>query len=559
MFVVNMMSAVLQILFKIKRWHALLNNIFPKLFLFVAAALLSINSYAAPTIKLQPVYAQTGENVTVKVMLSGGTEAYGGINARVELPTGYAFVSAAQGELLASGTYSLFAQSYDDSTGKGVGFVIYSSADTFQNNGHLLDLVLSTPSDASLGKTALTFETDSPITAVNVQHAVSDAQGDTSLAHSVESGLLYVISSTSDLDNDGTPDAVDTDDDNDGIPDVYELANNLDPFVQDGQGDLDNDGFDNATEYQQGTDIADANNTPTEVSLALSATVTSVTDPNNVLGNITVDSLINGALAILSPGGIDQQALNNNVGEYYQSSTHASLSLEVGGLTFASQAGNDVMIQIDDGNTNGDVIFVAGSNDASSVATLNSYDVALTLGDSIASAFSSDSVPETIPAIESFDTKTILISGKDSQNASFEIVATITSFSAVTTVSLDVDGDDDADSFDLLLIQRHVGGVSNLLTNIQPATGVGGSGANGARTNDEIRTAIDQIQSLINLDVDGDADSDSFDLLIIQRHVGGVSNLLTNIQPAVGVGGSGSNGARTNDELRTAIDALLGN
>lgn len=44
------------------------------------------------------------------------------------------------------------------------------------------------------------------------------------------------------------------DGDNDGMPDEYEIANNLDPLVDDSQGDLDADGFRNIDEFNAGTD-----------------------------------------------------------------------------------------------------------------------------------------------------------------------------------------------------------------------------------------------------------------------------------------------------------------
>jgi M6 family metalloprotease-like protein len=56
-----------------------------------------------------------------------------------------------------------------------------------------------------------------------------------------------------DTDNDGIPDETDTDDDNDGMPDIYELANNLNPLVNDANLDPDNDQLTNIQEYNNAT------------------------------------------------------------------------------------------------------------------------------------------------------------------------------------------------------------------------------------------------------------------------------------------------------------------
>lgn len=124
---------------------------------------------------------------------------------------------------------------------------------------------------------------------------------------------------------------------------------------------------------------------------------------------------------------------------------------------------------------------------------------------------------------------------------------------------LDIDGSGGrVNTFDILMIQRHIGGVSNLSTNIQLPTGVGGSGANGAYTNAELSQNITSLLAGASLDVDGDTDTDTFDLLMIQRYIGGVSNLATNIKLVERVGGSGLNGARTNAELRAAVAKVVG-
>lgn len=58
---------------------------------------------------------------------------------------------------------------------------------------------------------------------------------------------------TTDTDGDGTGNNADNDDDEDGMPDSWEIANNLDPLVNDADGDPDSDGATNFEEYQAGT------------------------------------------------------------------------------------------------------------------------------------------------------------------------------------------------------------------------------------------------------------------------------------------------------------------
>lgn len=58
-----------------------------------------------------------------------------------------------------------------------------------------------------------------------------------------------IIEELPDTDGDGIPDETDPDDDNDGMPDAWELANSLNPRLDDRAGNPDGDGYDNWTEY----------------------------------------------------------------------------------------------------------------------------------------------------------------------------------------------------------------------------------------------------------------------------------------------------------------------
>jgi len=57
-----------------------------------------------------------------------------------------------------------------------------------------------------------------------------------------------------DTDKDGDGNVCDPDDDNDGMPDEWEIANFLDPLLDDAHDDADEDGYTNLEEYLAGTD-----------------------------------------------------------------------------------------------------------------------------------------------------------------------------------------------------------------------------------------------------------------------------------------------------------------
>jgi cyclophilin family peptidyl-prolyl cis-trans isomerase len=74
----------------------------------------------------------------------------------------------------------------------------------------------------------------------------------------------------SDSDNDGTGDVADSDDDNDGLPDSFELANGLNPIVDDAIDDLDGDGISNLLEFQSETNPNDSSDFDNCVNSAIS-------------------------------------------------------------------------------------------------------------------------------------------------------------------------------------------------------------------------------------------------------------------------------------------------
>ncbi|UCE36896.1 MAG: tandem-95 repeat protein [Thermoplasmata archaeon] len=79
-----------------------------------------------------------------------------------------------------------------------------------------------------------------------------DDDGDT--VPDVDDDLPLDPTESIDTDSDGIGNNADTDDDDDGMPDDWELANDLNPLVDDSQDDNDNDGLTNLEEYEAGSD-----------------------------------------------------------------------------------------------------------------------------------------------------------------------------------------------------------------------------------------------------------------------------------------------------------------
>jgi hypothetical protein len=144
------------------------------------------------------------------------------------------------------------------------------------------------------------------------------------------------------------------------------------------------------------------------------------------------------------------------------------------------------------------------------------------------------------------------------EDADGDGITNLDEFDASLAESLDIDGNSKVNNFDFMMIRRHVGAVSAIETNITLPTGAGGLGVDGTMTRDELKARIDQLLANHSLDIDGDTDTDVFDLLMIQRYLGGVSNVATNLKAVENVGGAGANGARTSEELKQAIQQIVG-
>ena len=118
----------------------------------------------------------------------------------------------------------------------------------------------------------------------------------------------------------------------------------------------------------------------------------------------------------------------------------------------------------------------------------------------------------------------------------------------------DVDGDGDADANDGLMIQRRLTGAGTVTTGVVLPPNAGGTGTNGAKTDAEIISSMGNVGT--GFDVDGDNDADANDGLMIQRRLTGAGTVTTGVVLPSNVGGSETNGAKTNAEVINGIDLL---
>ena len=223
--------------------------------LLLLAGTTTFSATAEPLLTLGTTNAISGGAASLDMSISGATDSYGGVNARIVLPDGVNVTNVSSGTGLSSGNFTI---DHDTSTTNGrneVSVIAYSTTSTFTgNSGTLLTFALEISDSAQSGEVKFLEEGDEPNPLIRSRHAISNPDGSVSVAHSTSNGFITIHSSGGiDTDGDGIPDSDDTDDDNDGMPDVWEKQFGLDPLVDDSGGDLDGDGIDNIDEYKDGT------------------------------------------------------------------------------------------------------------------------------------------------------------------------------------------------------------------------------------------------------------------------------------------------------------------
>jgi hypothetical protein len=194
------------------------------------AAVTAFPAIAAPELSLDSAEVLQGQSAVLNLSISGGTEVYAGVNAKIRLPQGVTVSSVSKGTVLASGfTADWYA------SGSDVAVIAYSTSSTFSSAGVLFTLNIQAGYSTPAGDNTIAFVSDTS-GLINL-NALSNADGSKSIVPTVKNGVLTVLADT----------------DKDGLWDDWEKKyfGNLD---QKADGDPDNDGLTNIEEYRNGTD-----------------------------------------------------------------------------------------------------------------------------------------------------------------------------------------------------------------------------------------------------------------------------------------------------------------
>ncbi|MEE4357748.1 MAG: dockerin type I domain-containing protein [Desulfococcaceae bacterium] len=201
---------------------------------------------AAPQLSLSPASILQGGTGTMNLTLSGGTEPYAGVNAKIFLPQGITVTGVSKGSLLSS-AFKTAWKVLPEAGGTRITLAAYSGFETFNSSaGTLLTLHLQAPGYMQTGSFPLTFAQTNQNPKINSRYALSNADGSLSITPAVSSGNITVQAGA--------------DTDNDGLPDWWEQqiidANSADSIqsiynVQPGS-DFENDGYTNLTEFKYG-------------------------------------------------------------------------------------------------------------------------------------------------------------------------------------------------------------------------------------------------------------------------------------------------------------------
>jgi hypothetical protein len=226
-------------------------------FSFVTILTAPLCLMALPQLTVSPFFAQPGQSGEFEFKITDGDEPYAGFNAEIVLPKGITITSTVNNALL-DGSFTVDSHMTYGVTETSLRVIAYSSTNTWTAvSGTLLKVSFDTSSTVLAGSYPISFSEKPANSILNSSHALSNADGTISVAHTVIGSTMTVVSNGSDFDNDGLLDSVDPDDDDDGIPDDIEIANGLNPKNSaDASLDLDGDGLTNLEEYLQGKNIS---------------------------------------------------------------------------------------------------------------------------------------------------------------------------------------------------------------------------------------------------------------------------------------------------------------
>ncbi len=211
--------------------------IFPILLACMFIFGLSLSAYAVPQLKIGVAAETLNDSARLNFGIDNNSASYAGVNAKIELPANVSVKSVSKGNLLASS----FFTSHHSPADNIITVIAYSGTSAFSGNGTLFTVEVDT-SAASDGTHPVEFG-ESSDTFVNSKCALSDASGN-SVTLMQQSGYLAIGQ---------------TDSDSDGLPDALEQAVSGNSTGLSPDADYDGDGEDNWDEFQNMTDLTDAN------------------------------------------------------------------------------------------------------------------------------------------------------------------------------------------------------------------------------------------------------------------------------------------------------------
>jgi hypothetical protein len=218
----------------------------PSLPLFLLCAAASFGSVqAAPVLSLSQASCAPGQTAVLELSISGSSSTYGGCSATLRFPPKIQPTQIAPGSLLSGGDAEIYWQLRPQPDGvtlltlvAGAGSNSFSGA-----SGTLLAIKVETSGDVASGTYPIAFGENTNALLACARHAISSADGRTSVSHSVAAGSLLVTAlPAQDANLNGIPDdweiryfgsvtnvSTATDADADGLNDYYEFLSGTNP------------------------------------------------------------------------------------------------------------------------------------------------------------------------------------------------------------------------------------------------------------------------------------------------------------------------------------------
>ena len=150
------------------------------------------STWTAPHITVGSLTAQTGQTVEIPLLISGLSQPCAGFNATLHLPQGVRFSRIRPGSVPPPADLFLAAHPLPDPGLNAVGILGYSTTATFSTDGTLCLVTVVIGPETQPGVHPLVIQAPNRSPMLRNSHALSSADGLTSLPHSATDGLLTV-------------------------------------------------------------------------------------------------------------------------------------------------------------------------------------------------------------------------------------------------------------------------------------------------------------------------------------------------------------------------------